>query len=305
MRHGNYPRRFQATAWPTLTLGVACAVLWAISFWAGSVRALPAGVCLGGASVLAYVSYIAMHDAAHGGVSRRRWVNGAIGRLCLLPLSPLLSFPAFRYLHLLHHAATNEPSRDPDLWASSARRWSLPLRFASMDLGYYAFYLRRLRQRPPREVAETLGTVVVAMLGLGLALRAGWGWNVLVFWILPGRIAMFVLAWLLDYLPHHPHLIRQRDHAYRATRIRVGMEAWLSPLMLWQNYHLVHHLYPRAPFWMTVRIWRENERWHLQQGPVLVSVSGKPLDEHDYWRLRQRRPDPAEPPDAAQRRGSG
>src|SRR5688500_17377122 len=103
MRHGHYPRRFQATAWPTLALGVSCAMLWGLSFWAGSVRALPAGVCLGGASVLAYVSYIAMHDAAHGGVSRRRWVNGAIGRLCLLPLSPLLSFPAFRYLHVLHH----------------------------------------------------------------------------------------------------------------------------------------------------------------------------------------------------------
>ncbi|MEO8181024.1 MAG: fatty acid desaturase [Deltaproteobacteria bacterium] len=265
---------------------MSCVTLWGVVFWAGGTRALPASVCVACASVLSYVSYIAAHDAAHGGMSRHRWLNGCVGRCCLLLLSPLFSFSAFRYLHLQHHAATNDPSRDPDMWASSSRPWSLPLRFASLDLAYYVFYFRRLRQRPTREVVETLATAALAVLGLGIALRGGWGWNVLLFWILPGRVAMFVLAWLLDYLPHQPHRIRQRDDAFRATRIRVGMEAWLSPIMLWQNYHLVHHLYPRAPFWLMVRLWRAHERWHLQQGPVMVSVSGKPLNEAEYRRRR-------------------
>lgn len=272
---------------PTLVLGLTCVTLWGLAVWAGSTGTWPAGACIALASVLAYVSYIAMHDAAHGGVARQRWINGVVGRLCLLPLSPLLSFPAFRYLHLQHHAATNELARDPDMWASSRRWWSLPFRFASMDVAYAAFYLRRLRRRPRWERREALATLIAAGLGLGLATRAGWGPQLLLFWFVPGRIAMVVLAWVLDYLPHHPHDILQRDEPYRATRIRVGMEAWLSPLTLWQNYHLVHHLYPRAPFWMTVRIWRERERWHLDQGPVLVSVLGKPLSQREYRVLRE------------------
>jgi ring-1,2-phenylacetyl-CoA epoxidase subunit PaaE len=236
--------------------------------------------------VAAYALYITMHDAAHGGVSRARWVNELVGRLSCPVITPLLAFPAFRYMHLCHHGATNEPDSDPDMWASGESFGQLVWRFATIDVGYYAFYLRRIRDRPRGELLDagasllTHVTIVAVLCGLGL------GREVLLFWILPGRVTVFFLAWVLDYLPHRPHRIRQRDDAYRATCIRVGHEAWISPLMLWQNYHLSHHLYPRAPFWRTVALWRAREQWHLNREPELVTIWGRPLSADGYRALR-------------------
>jgi fatty acid desaturase len=56
--------------------------------------------------------------------------------------------------------------------------------------------------------------------------------------------------------------------------------------MLWQNYHLVHHLYPKEPFWLTVELWRKNERWHLEQSPCLVDVWGRALSTRQYAEVR-------------------
>ena len=38
------------------------------------------------------------------------------------------------------------------------------------------------------------------------------------------------------------------SNRYRATRNRVGMEWLFTPVLLSQNYHLVHHLHPSVPF---------------------------------------------------------
>ena len=63
---------------------------------------------------------------------------------------------------------------------------------------------------------------------------------------------MIVLAWWFDWLPHHGLEDTQSENRYRATRNRVGMEWLLTPLLLSQNYHLVHHLHPSIPFYRYV-----------------------------------------------------
>ena len=74
-------------------------------------------------------------------------------------------------------------------------------------------------------------------------------------YLIPERAAMFVLAWWFDWLPHHDLEDTQRENRYRATRNRVGMEWLYTPLMLSQNYHLVHHLYPSVSFCRCLRTW--------------------------------------------------
>ena len=64
---------------------------------------------------------------------------------------------------------------------------------------------------------------------------------------------MFALAWWFDWLPHHGLDETQSENRYRATRNRVGMEWLFTPLMLSQNYHLVHHLHPSIPFYRYLR----------------------------------------------------
>jgi fatty acid desaturase len=60
----------------------------------------------------------ACNEEAHHSVSSRRWVNGAFGRAAMLFVSPLVAFPAFRFIHIEHHRHTNDNARDADHFAS-------------------------------------------------------------------------------------------------------------------------------------------------------------------------------------------
>jgi fatty acid desaturase len=280
--------RRRAVAWPTLFLATFSFLAWGAQFWLGVQGYWPAWAVVVGNMLCAYTIYITVHDAAHGAFAKARWANEWLGRVWILALTPFIAFSAYRYLHLQHHRATNEPQADPDMWASGERWWTLAFKFATIDLAYWAFYLRRLPTRPRKEVVEAVLSLGVS-IGMVAALWAfGLGREVLLFWILPGRLAIFFLAWLFDYMPHRPHGVAQKENAYQATNIRVGAERWLSPLLLWQNYHLVHHLYPREPFYLTVDLWREKERWHLDQSPLLVDVWGRPLSAQAYLAVRAR-----------------
>ena len=100
-------------------------------------------------------------------------------------------------------------------------------------------------------------TVIVA------AAFTGHLWTLALIYLIPERVAMFVLAWWFDWLPHHDLEDTQRENRYRATRNRVGSEWILTPLLLSQNYHLVHHLHPSIPFYRYVAAWQRNEAAYL------------------------------------------
>ena len=70
---------------------------------------------------------------------------------------------------------------------------------------------------------------------------------------------------------------------------RIGSEPWLSPLLLYQNYHLVHHLHPVVPFYRYIRVWRRNEEAYLDGGPALTTVRGRPITVEEYRALRRLR----------------
>jgi len=56
------------------------------------------------------------------------------------------------------------------------------------------------------------------------------------------------------------------------------MEWLLTPVLLYQNYHLVHHLYPTVPFYRYISIWRARLSFHESQNPAVVdALSLRPL----------------------------
>ena len=77
------------------------------------------------------------------------------------------------------------------------------------------------------------------------------------------------------------------DHPDMDTLARIGAERLLSPLMLYQNYHLVHHLHPLVPFYRYIAVWRRNEAEHLANDPALSDVRGRELTPEEYRRLRE------------------
>ncbi|MEZ4438177.1 MAG: fatty acid desaturase [Polyangiaceae bacterium] len=242
-------------AWPTLALAIGVLAVWSGSTAAALVGVLPLWAAGLINTLAAFAGFTAMHDASHRSVARARWLNELVGRASGLPL--MAPFPAFRYLHLEHHKHTNDPLRDPDHYSGRGPKLLLPLRWLTQDLHYYRLYFAAWSRRPVAERWETAISLAV-LYGVAIALIVSGAWSaVLVLWLIPARVATALLALSFDYLPHRPHVITSREDRYRATHILA--DAWLTPLFLYQNYHLIHHLYPGVPFFRYARIFRAEE----------------------------------------------
>jgi len=58
------------------------------------------------------------------------------------------------------------------------------------------------------------------------------------------------------------------------TIFRDGAEWFWTPVLMCQNYHLVHHLYPNVPFYRLKRIWNARRTFHMSHDPAIVSAFG-------------------------------
>jgi beta-carotene hydroxylase len=78
----------------------------------------------------------------------------------------------------------------------------------------------------------------------------GYWREVLMLWVLPHIFASALIIYFFAYLPHKPHKVRER---YRDTNVfwvhGKIMEPVVDWLYLFQNFHLIHHLFPRIPFY--------------------------------------------------------
>jgi ferredoxin-NADP reductase/fatty acid desaturase len=274
--------RVPALSWPIVGIFSGAIAVFAFSTWAALADRLAApGTVLLSATAI-FVLFTVLHDAAHYSVSTHRWVNVAFGRVAMLFVSPLISFKSFAFIHIEHHRNTNDDGNDPDHFVSGASLWQVPARFALMDVPYLAFLVRNVRRRPRAEVLETSFLLVMSVAVIVISSVTGHLWTLAVLYLIPERVAMFVLAWWFDWLPHHDLEDTQQENRYRATRNRVGSEWILTPLLLSQNYHLVHHLHPSIPFYRYVAAWRRNEEAYLERDAAIGTVFGQQLDPNEY-----------------------
>lgn len=283
-------------AWPTVWLFI---VSWAIYLamvvgyvegWASAAWVIPIN------AIATYWLFTVFHDATHNAVSARKNLNEWLGRISILTFSPLPVFRAFRFIHMQHHRFANEDkSVDPDAWCGGGRWWTLPFRWATLDINYYLFYLPKMMDRPVAERRETFLSIAFGCGWVALALAMGFAEEILICWFIPSRIAIVFLAFAFDFLPHWPHAVPERENKYQATSNRVGLEWLLTPVLLYQNYHLVHHLYPRVPFYRYLKVWKGNEAEHLSNNPYLLDLFGRPLVHSSRQQSQQPLQEPSQP----------
>jgi fatty acid desaturase len=115
------------------------------------------------------------------------------------------------------------------------------------------------------------------MLGiwsLALILSAmGHGMSVLFCWIVPARLAIALVTFSFSYLPHYPHKTLASENRYRATRILLAW--WLTPLVVYHNYHLIHHLYPGVPFYRYPKLFALKRDELVAKGAAIWSPQKK------------------------------
>lgn len=273
-----------ALAWPTVVLWLLAASVWGLGTWAGVTGTLAYGWVLLINGWATFLAFTVLHDASHRAISTKQWVNALFGQLGVMFLTPAPAFTMFRFIHMQHHRFTNEGGdQDPDYWVSQGPQWLLPLKWPFLDLYYYYWYIPHVKQRTKKERREFLITIASLVIILAVLIVFGWVDEFLLYHFLPARIAAFLLAFAFDYLPHHPHKVTAKAAPYQATNVRTGMEWLLTPALLYQNYHLVHHLHPLVPFYRYIKVWRARQRTLLEQKAAMVSpLAGRTVSVDEY-----------------------
>jgi len=273
-----------AVAWPTIMILVASYSIFSLSTVAYVEGALPLFWAILFNAIAAYMSFTPAHDATHGSVSANRALNDWVGRLATVLQSPVPFFRAFRYIHMQHHKFTNDKTKDPDLYVGSGPGWLLPLKWTTLDINYLYRYLNPsvFMKRPKSERREMLLALLFAAVVLAVISANGWLNYYLLLFLIPGRITAIFLAITFDFLPHYPHQAQAKDQPFQCTSNRVGMEWLLTPVLLFQNYHLVHHLYPTVPFYRLLKIWYARKHYHQSKNPATTDAfSLSPRTDND------------------------
>lgn len=231
--------------------------------------------------------FIVAHESIHHTVGRPNWINQVFGRLSMPFVSLFGTFPMLAYTHLAHHRNTNENIQDdPDAWSITGPRWQLPLRWLTIDAWYCRFYLARLRRRPRKEAVGFAIYLTLALVFVTAMLVLGYGRELVLIYFIPQRIGVGVLAWWFDWLPHHG-LVTVRSDRFRVARVRVGWERVLCPLLMYQNYHLVHHIHTAIPFYLYVKAWRAAESDYLDRNVPICTAWGQEMTSSEYRRWRE------------------
>lgn len=272
-----------AVSVPALLLFAGGAALWGTATWLLLAGLVPPVVTVVLNTLVTFVMYTVVHESAHHAAGKLTWVNEVLGRLAVPFVAAYASFPSLRYVHGEHHRHTNAPVHaDPDAWTTRGPRWQLPLRWLTLDFSYARCYFARLRSRPPHELAETLVVLAAALSAAVALVSAGYGLELLFAYLLPQRLGLGLLAWSFGWLPHHGLPAEGPHGRFGTTRVRVGLERLLTPVLLAQNLHLVHHLHPAVPFHRYRRVWLENREAYLAHDVPIGTAWGRDLTAEEY-----------------------
>ena len=204
-------------------------------------------------TVVGYLAFSVAHDAIHRSISSNTRLNDWIGQLGIMLVQPYVDLRLFRWAHIQHHRFASGP-RDPDR-AFNGAWWTLPLRWMFIDVAYFIHSLRHGDKVSAPFLRNSLVLAAISFTAFGVLIWSGHGVQVLMLWFIPSRLIQLILGFSFFWLPHAPHEVSQEEHFTRATTIRQGHEWLLGPLLQYQHYHLIHHLYPSTPFYNNYKVW--------------------------------------------------
>jgi beta-carotene hydroxylase len=210
-------------------------------------------------AILIYFIFTPLHEATHGNIAgknrRLAWLEELIGHVSGFVL--LAPFPGFRVLHLHHHANTNDPAEDPDYWVKSPTWIGNVLRSLVIQPVYIAHLWKIARDpRTMRAFVWEMVYVAAYVVIIAAAWLLGFGKELTVLWILPAYIGVVMCPVMFDWPVHHPHSERGRYNDSAILLFPQPFRALMDFVFCGHTYHLIHHLYPRLPFYRYGAAWR-------------------------------------------------
>jgi fatty acid desaturase len=264
-------------AWPTVIMFAICCSVLGVVWYAGINEMLPLwlGTLING--IAAYFLFSVVHDSSHMAVSKNRFLNEALGRIGLVYFAPLAPMDVARYIHMSHHKYTNDPERDPDAY-SHKLDFLFPFRWMNFDYFYAKWFLTKGGDFAKRKYGAVALYAAFILGSCAAIIWAGYGLELLMLWFLPTRISSFLFVLVFSFLTHQPFDTHAREDEHKATALRLGADWFWGPVMTNHNYHLIHHLYPGAPFYNYKRIWAIRKEEIMAEEPLTPPTWG--LSKH-------------------------
>lgn len=244
----------RAVEWPTLVMVVATYGALALGGAVWGVWPLLSVLILGIA--LAQFSSL-QHEVLHGHPFARQWASEALVFPAMFVLVPYLRF---KDTHLAHHydPALTDPYDDPEsnffdpvVWARLPRWWQAVLAANNSLAG-------RIILGPAIGIGYFLASEMRLLAAGKPRVWLGWGLNaaglIPVIWYLQVT-GMAIWAYALSVyiglgLLRIRTFLEHRAHAtHRARTVVVEDRGPLALLFLNNNYHVVHHMHPSAPWY--------------------------------------------------------
>ncbi len=255
--------------WPTVAVLAACYGLWVVAttaLW----EAFPAGAFVLLTVAIAWHSSI-QHEALHGHPFRDPRLNAA---LVFPALGLLVPYGRFRDTHLAHHldAVLTDPYDDPESNYLDPAVWAVLPGWKRAVLRFNNTLLGRLVVGPAVSMVSFVAADLRAIRGGDRGVLAGWLWHIpavalAVLWV--WWAAVPVWAWLLacyvglSLLKIRTFLEHQAHERVRGRTVVIEDRGPLAWLFLNNNYHVVHHMHPRVPWYRLPGLYASNRERYL------------------------------------------
>jgi beta-carotene hydroxylase len=270
-------------AWTTVILGLLFATVYVSVVGLSLAGLVSLWVAVPVVAVVTYLSYTILHESVHGSIGGNhrslRWLNKAMGYMAAW--ITMIPFTAHRYEHMAHHRYANDEQRDPDFHMGGMRdSVSAPVRAALRAwISQFVYYRKhRWTDAPARQNLTLCLEIAAALLPRLGVIVAGYWVQGLALFVLAWIIGAMILIYLFAYVVHRPHdqVGRYVDTATVLPPASAPLRATLNWFWMFQNYHSIHHLFPRVPFYKYAELYEEIEDvMAAKQAPVYnMSIRG-------------------------------
>lgn len=269
---------------PTPVTGVFAATIscaYGYSVYAGITGMWPMWLAFFVTSYLAFMAYTPLHESVHqnicGREKRYRWLNDLVGYTMASILG--FSFHIHKWAHRVHHQVTNVPGADPDHVFKGQLLYDTVLGGVLLVGNEYRMYFTDAFPKLDTPRKSIVLAEIATFVGWRMVLAVWFPNEVLLLCVLSSIAGVTWLVIIFAWLVHIPFDQTQR---YRDTSTyllpkavhRAGTWLWL-----WQNYHTIHHLFPRIAFYKYETVFNRIEPGLRERGTPIHSIGHTTMQE--------------------------
>ena len=280
-------RRYMGdVAWGTVATSLGSLAALGLSTYAALAGWWPYWAAMLANGYLLLMQFMAVHEGLHRAIGgddpRWKWLSPALAWIG--GIATLIPYRGYDTMHMVHHRYTNDFERDPDTWCAGTNPVLLILRFFTQTPHYIYLMTKFGFWKDPKErrgywIAAAHHITAWSLVAAGFWF--GYWREILMLWIVPTFLNVAFIGLIFNYLPHHPHVSRERYTDTSVFLLPRPIHGLVTALDMFQTYHLIHHLFPRIPFYRIGRAFNEMR-------PILEAEGAPIHDWSDAWSRTRR-----------------